>query len=375
MRPLRTTVERILGSRARLPIVWAAVSGIVLLRQNYALTRPQFIWEETAAWWATTFTFDPLRYLIEPWSGYLVIPARAAFLIARLGPPEIAPAVTIVLHAAAIGLVAALLASNRLAGAIPDTRVRVAFGISIALLPLIAPYQSVLSGQWFFAIAIAGISLSPPRRWDYPVMVIASFSGPATLITLPLFWLRWRPSKWRVVDGRGVVMALCALVQAISLATSEGRPMGFAFAPVIVVLIIMLGVALVLMRALPFRTQLAFGYLAAITLFLGLFAMGYWGRYFLALWALVALGAVIGIVERRRAAIALATWFTVLAVGTFFSPMPPDVFWRAHARCIGGPDPCVVPADPPEWSVTWPGDPKLYVAPKDWILGGDDQRD
>jgi hypothetical protein len=191
------------------------------------LTRPQFIWEETAAFWAPTFTLDPIRYLIEPWSGYLVVPVRAAYLIARIGPFEIAPAITVVLHAMAIGLVAAFLASDRLAVAIPDHRVRVAFALSIAVLPIISPYLSVTSGQWFFALALAGMSLSPTRRWDYPVLALTCLSGPATLLSVPLFWRMWRPKAWRVVDPRGVLMAGCALIQAASLAVSGGRPMVF----------------------------------------------------------------------------------------------------------------------------------------------------
>jgi hypothetical protein len=344
------------------------VTGLVLLRQNYVFARPQFIWEETAAFWATTFTLDPLRYLVEPWSGYLVVPVRAAFLIARLGPPEIAPAITVLLHAVAIGLVAAFLASGRLAVAIPDRRVRLAFALSIAVLPIISPYLSVASSQWFFAIALTGMSLSPTRRWDYPVLAITCLSGPAVLLALPLFWRAWRPVAWRVIDPRGVLMAGFALLQMASLGVSEGRPIVFFVAPVVLTLLLMMGVALIAARSLPAATHLSFGYLAVVTFVLGLFAMGMWGRYFLALWALVALAALAALVQRRAIGIALTTWFVVVAAGAFFAVTPRDLAWGANAHCIGGPVPCRVPADPPEWSVTWPGDPSLYVAPKDWIL-------
>jgi hypothetical protein len=144
--------------------------------------------------------------------------------------------------------------------------------------------------------------------------------------------------------------------------------MVFSIAPVVFTLLLMMGIALIAARSLPAATQLSFGYLAVVTFVLGLFAMGMWGRYFLALWAFVALAALAGLTQRRVVGVALSTWFVVVAAGTFFAETPRDVAWGANAHCIGGTIPCTVAAEPPEWTVIWPGDPSLYVAPKDWIL-------
>jgi hypothetical protein len=365
---VRRSIKHAINKHGRGLGVWAVATVLVLLRQPHALTRPQFVWEETAAFWAASFILDPMVYLFEPWSGYLIVPVRAAFLVSRLGPPEIAPAVTIMIHAAVIGIVASFLSSNRLAVAIPDGRVRLLFALSIAVLPLISPYLSVSSGQWFFAIALAGMSLTKAKSWDYPLLLVAGLSGLAPLLTLPLFWRAWRPWRADQIDPRGLLLLGLTVVQVVSLAVYGSRAMVFATAPVLVTLIVMMIAAFVAARALPRPTQLAFGYLALVTFVLGLFTMGMWGRYFLALWAFVALAALAGLRDRRLIGVALATWFVVVAGGTFLAAVPPDVAWAANARCIGSHERCVVPADPPQWSVTWPGDANLYVLPSDWML-------
>lgn len=108
---------------------------IVLLREPHAILRPEFVWEETRDFWTPTFTLDPLTNLVQSTEGYLVMPSRAAFMLARLGPPEIAPAVTILVHAVIIALVAMFFASDRLATAIPDRRVRIVFALAIPSCP------------------------------------------------------------------------------------------------------------------------------------------------------------------------------------------------------------------------------------------------
>ena len=337
-------------------LVGALAFLVVLLRQPYAILRPQFIWEETRDFWAPTFTLDPLHYLVDPAAGYLVIAPRGAFLVARLGPPEVAPAVTILVHAAIIALVAGFLASNRLASAIPDRRVRMLFALAIPLAPIFEVFYSVLSAQWFLALYLAGLSLTRDvRRFDYVGVAIAGLSGIGAVLTLPLFWR----------DRRGLVLLACAGAQALVLLGSDRRPaeldllaplgrVGLGVIPIVL--------ALTLVRTLPLRTVLSFVYLAAVSAAAGTIAAGdviadpsRAGRYFLATAAVATLLAVAGVVARRRTAAFLGGALIGAALLSFSIPEPPDVDWAGHAQCIGGPVACVVLAYPPNLSVTWPG--------------------
>jgi hypothetical protein len=329
---------------------------LVVLRQPYAILHPQFIWEETRDFWAPTFTLDPLRYLVDPVAGYLPMVPRAAFLLARLGPPEVAPAVTILVHAAIIALVAVFLASDRLAHAIHDRRVRIGFALAITLVPILEIYYSVLSAQWFLALYLAGLSLTREvRRIDYAGVAIAGLSGIGAVLTLPLFWR----------DRRGLVLLVCSGVQGLVLVASERRPVELdLLAPLwrVGLGIIPIVLALTLVRTLPLRTVLTFVYLAAVTAAAGTLAGGHIiadpamsSRYFFATAAVAALLAVAGLAARRRTAALLGGVLLGAALLSFSIPAPPDVDWADHAHCIGGPTACVVPAYPPNLSVTWPG--------------------
>jgi hypothetical protein len=337
-------------------LVGVVVVLLVLLRQPYTIFRPQFIWEETRDFWAPAFTLDPLRYLVQPAAGYLQMVSRGAFLLARMGPPEVAPAVTIVGHAAIIALVAVFLASDRLASAIPDRRVRLGFALAIPLLPVPEPFLSVLSVQWFLALYLVGLSLTTEvRRFDYVGVAIAGLSGIGAVLTLPLFWR----------DRRGLVLLACAGLQALALLGSDRRPAELdPFAPLgrVGLGIIPIVLALALVRALPPRTLLAFVYLAASTAAAGTLAGGHLiadpsqgGRFFLATAAVAALLAVAGLVARRRTAALLGGALFAAVLSSYSIPAPPDVDWASHARCIGGPTACLVPAYPANLSVTWPG--------------------
>ena len=282
--------------------------------------------------------------------------SRAAFLLARLGPPEVAPAVTILVYAAIIALVAVFLASDRLAVAIPDRRVRVLFALAIPLIPVPEVFISVLSVQWFLALYLAGLSLTKEiRRFDYVGVAIAGLSGIGAVLTLPLFWR----------DRRGLVLLACAGLQAVVLVGSDRRPVPLdLLAPLarVGLGIIPLVLALTLVRTLPLRTVVAFAYVAAATAAAGMLAGGHSiadpvlaGRYFFATAAVATLLAVAGVVARRPTAALLGGALIGAAVFSFSIPAPPDVDWAAHAHCIGGAAPCVVPAYPPNLSVSWPG--------------------
>lgn len=353
---LLTRVEAI--SRPTL-VVGTAVTLIVLMRQPYAIFRPQFVFEEAAAFWAPTFTRGPLEYLLTPWAGYFQLLPRVAFLVARLGPAVEAPALTILLHAILIGSVAAAMVSRRFESLYPGRAVQMAFGLSLALLPVAEPYVSVLSAQWFLAILLCALALAPARTVDYPVILVAGLSGLGAFVTLPLFGL----------SRRGMLLASTAAIQAIPLLTSSRRPEP-APAWLLFVLSGMLIVALLLAPDVPVRFRAGLGLVATATIALGTIAGApLSGRYLLGGWAAVSLASISSAAARRPGGIALAG-FSVFAVLMGASiPAVPDTRWAANASCIGSSQTCLVPVDPVAWSVSWPGDPARYVAPVSFDQG------
>jgi hypothetical protein len=333
--------------------IWAFSVAVVLLREPHVILRPQFIWEEAGQFWAPTFTIDPMHYLVEPWAGYLQVPSRAAFLLARLGPFEVAPAVTILIHAAIIGLVAVFLASDRLADAIPDRRVRLGLALALPLLPATETFITVLSAQWFLAVFVVALSLTTDRRWwDYPALAIAGLSGVAVTLALPLYWR----------DRRGLVLLACAVIQGLTLLASDRRPNAPGVNARDLAILGSLAVAVILLRQLPLRTRASFIYLGVLTVLLGMLVLGGssgGGRTFLAISACLVLLALGGLFAVRPAGLALASVMVVAIIANFAIQGLPDTDWPQHAHCIGGPVPCVVPVEPsgyiPSYSVVWPG--------------------
>lgn len=336
----------------RIPITVAIlVFGLVLLRQPHAILRPQFVWEETAAFWAASFTQHPLAYLVEPWAGYFQVLPRAVFLMARVAPPEVAPAVTLTFHAVFISMVALVMASDRMRTIFPDRRVQLTLAVGISVLPMAEPYVSVLSVQWFLALYLACLSLVPARRIDYPLVVLAGMSGVGAVLAAPLFFTSWRPG--RPLDRRGLVLVVVAMGQGIVVLASGRGPRSPELLPIAVGALAIGGLALVAGARLPVGTRVAFGSLAIVTLALGVIAMGLSGRYLLAASAFAVLVAAALLVRRRPAGIAIASILLALMLSAF--PIPPvaDSDWARQAHCIGGSDPCLVTVTPVEWSVDW----------------------
>jgi hypothetical protein len=352
------------GQRPDRALTWRVIIGLIVfaiffLRQPTELIRPQFVWEEAGAYWAMSFVQDPVHFLFDPWVGYLSVPPRAVFLLTRLGPPEIAPAVGDVMHGLIVAAVSIFLLSDRLGSALPDRRLRIGFALALPLLPITEPFGSPLSMQWFLAVYLAALALADGRRWyDVPFATLAVLSGFACAIAAPLFW--WRRDRLSVAVTAG------AAVQFALVAQSSRHPLPFdAVALVLRASIpgsIVILLAVVAARSLPLRTLVAFGYLGVVTAAMGVLAMGLsvgdpsvGSRYFFALAACVALIAMSSTLKHHAEGAVLAGLLIAGSIHAFSAPVLPDTNWAANARCIGGPVPCTVPIVPPEWSVVWPG--------------------
>jgi hypothetical protein len=242
--------------RHRSVLVFACVFAISLLRMLPA----RLVSEEPSQFWATVPTTDPMSYLLMTWAGYVGVWARAVFLVGyQLG--DAGPLFTRICSAAVIGAVAAFFASHRLDAAIPFRgRPRIAFALSLAVLPITNPYVGPLNSQWWVALAVLGIALSAPRRGDTLFLFGAGFVGIAPLFMLPAFR-----------DRRAIGLLIPAAVQVpLELLSRHPVPpvMRPEFASVAILLLVALSVA-----RLPRRTRGVFLYAGLATLAAGWIAV------------------------------------------------------------------------------------------------------
>jgi hypothetical protein len=198
---------------------------------------------------------DPWSYVLREWHGYVTPNARLVFLIGRALDSVL---FTRLAAAAVVAIVAMFLASERLAPAIPDRRVRLLFALSLAFLPVVGPYRGPLNDQWFVAIGLVGMALTTERRWwDYPLVFVGSLSGVAACLSWPTFR-----------DPRGLVVLGVSIVMAGLIVVSDRRPSDPTMSTTVATIVV--GVVLGMFSPqLPLRTRLSFGYLALVTIGLG----------------------------------------------------------------------------------------------------------
>lgn len=386
--------------------VFLPVLGLFLLvvRGPELLLRPQFVYEEAGAFWAWSFEGDPIGQILRPWSGFLQVAPRIAFLAGHAVPPTAAPAITTLILFALIAAVAAFLVSDRLSEAIPSRMARLLLASLLFLLPGVgAAFQSVLNAQWFLSVYLLGLLLAtdPSRRWaaiDLVGGLIAGLTGPFAIVLAPLFVAtRSSPHRSRLA----FVMSACAVVQVAVFLMSSRRPVGLAdpgsavavviehFAALVVgrsfaeftfaamrpaLIVIGLLAAVVTWRSLvslPRRTVLAALYLSVATAALGLASTGttylalpdQGARYFLAAAVVVAMAVAAATTSRRPVGLVLAGLYVFGIVGDLRLAPSPDSRWAEQASCIGGLAPCTVLVEPPAWSVVWPGLHRGYLPP------------
>lgn len=310
---------------------WSAVIvfGVLLLRTWQTLAAPAFLDEELAGWVGQ-------GNVLAPWHGFVYPLIRLAFLP---GSPFLAQLVMI----AGVALVAGFLASDRMAQAIPDERVRIAAGVGLAFLPFADAriYTTVINLHWFLAIYLVALALATPSRWDRLGALVA-FSVPAAIFIAPLYVLR-RRDRWVT----GVVLAAAAVQLASILASPRTTgipdiPMTLArigIAPLgdhlgwVLVNVVTLGFALgtlivasafALRSSLPRSTVLAFGFVSLAIAGAGMATVtdpaSPWEgvRYLVMGTWLLGLLAIAGLVKGRWPALVPAAAFAA-GIGTTFA--------------------------------------------------------
>jgi hypothetical protein len=397
----------------RILAVMAATIVILLLRSPHMATHPAFLEEETGGWWSATFVRSALETLITPWNGSVYVLPRAGFLVARLLPVPIAPLGSSIVFILTLGLVAAFIASDRLAEAIPGDYVRAVAGIGLVLLPFAGAwvYATILDAPFWLAIYLSLLLVATPpwtRAWkiaDVLGAAVAAFSGPASLFLAPLYAvsIRRRPVVSIVVLG-GAAAEFASLLTSVRrpvtldpvnvtitavgrmLTVPFGDRLGYKlFTQPAIAIVIMAAIVIAFWfasRSLPRTTVAVLAYASAAIAFMGTMGqpnsphdLAYQtdqGRYFIVTaWTILLVG-VAALVARRPAGLDQSQDATRLARGIrrlagLFLCLSLGIGLWSTAR--------VVPVSGPQWacvglnapctagSIVWPGDPAEFRLP------------
>lgn len=386
-------------------IVALTVAAILSVRLVGQLAAPAFLEEETVGWWAATFARSPLESLVTPWNGFLYPLERLVFLGARLVPVELAPLVTTLAMITGVALVAAFLASDRLAVAVPDLRVRVAAAIGLALLPFDAGriYTTVIDLHWFLTIYLVALLLATPapgRGWriaDRVGTVLAASSAPTVLFLAPLYLLRRRTvDRWvlaAILAGAAVQVAALGtapryapvppdipMVVALTVARLGLAPLGDRLgvvlpeAPVLAIALagLVLAAAVLARDRLPRMTVATVG-AASLTVALAGMATAdptrlahpiEGARYFVVgTWGLMLL-TLAGLADRRRTTAVIAVVFAAGVVSTFAITPNAGAWWD----CVGGPNTCIVGRLDLSAGFELPAGVDPWVHPTGWLF-------
>jgi hypothetical protein len=374
----------------RLPVL--AVAMLVLyLRKPDALASPQFWAEDGTIFFKDAFELG-LRSLAMPYNGYFHLASRLIALLLSPVPTALAPAAYAWAAAALTLGICALALSDRVP--LPRTQ-RTVFALAIVAAPVRPEiYLTLCNSQWVLALALVLVAIwRPPgtlagRFADRALVLAAGLSGVYSLLFAPLYlWRVFRERTQHAAVLLGLVLA-CSAVQTSHLSTTRvpgearwnnpdfvrapakwllftfGGPVhelqfGWPFTVLAAACLILLYFALC--RAALCRRDAQLGALVIASMLPLLSAI--WahrvsplavtnsGRYVylptvLLLWSLAAL------LPSRAAMAALVAALVSFVYVLRDRPPMTDYRWREASRCIDAGGPCVIPINPPGWTMS-----------------------
>lgn len=392
------------GSR-RLSLAIPLIGLVVLVARRWDwLVHPQFIFEDAGAFWAPTFVDGGPGLVVRPWAGFLQVGPRLAFVLARMSPSAIAPAVAELALLIAIALLALFLVSDRMAESIPSQAARNVLAGFLFLIP--STWQmlgSALNLDWFLWMYLAFLCLATRSRGVINVTeslaaVIAGLSGPAVLALMPVLILRLRRTRPRLL----LALIVCGAAQLVTFIASSRRPapasgivesvyaflrqsgtsvigtnfglgvddVAFPWLLAAIGLFVIAG-ALFCARNLPREAATTLVWAALIAGVAGLVSVGAArlqspgqnGRYFLVMATFVTAAAAMAVDRRSSVGLILGAMVIFGCVGDFPVQTLPPAAWASLHDCIGGPSPCRLEVYPSIWSVEWPGIEGTYKIP------------
>jgi hypothetical protein len=401
---------------------WASFVAVALLvlvlRRPETLTKAAFFYEDGQVFYVGAYFGTFLDQLTRAYAGYLVVIPRLAAALEWTVPVPYAPLVGNLIALAAVALLAAFIASDRLSNVFPDRWMRILLAALLVLLPgSWETLGSITLIQWYVAIYLVLVAIAmPPTRRSFKaiegiVVGCAGLTGPFSILFAPLFWARALILRDRWSATLAAIVSLCGAVQ-IALLTASGERSAALPDPAVMVAaltarlwatmigghwmsgalsigldprlvaaatIALVGALIVVWAKTPRVPRFAFGYAAAVIVGSTILDQprGFpdspylAGRYFLLPAFCVAIAVAVLLADSQRrapltriAVLAVSGLFLVGIVGDARLPAHPDYGWADRSACIGGPDPCQVPVEfPNAWTIHWPGSGGTYSQP------------
>lgn len=383
------------------------VTGSILfgtfLREPLALTRPQ-LWAEDGAVFFVQSYLNGSSAILQPYAGYFHLYPRLIAQLSAALPLHLIPGAYVAGNVLAQLVVGWMCLSPRLT---LNRWLKVAMGAAVSVAPAQNEvFNKLVNSQWILALTLLLVLAyrepTTPGEWlcDAGVALVAGLTGPFSLIFAPLFLLR---IVTRRADGYGRTVAAiglgCAVVQLLNISnpsTAGGFHwtwaylrvvngwMGHVFSgsllrpapPGVLPTLLLFTVTTVVIVALATRAWVTrnrpmgiflVGGLAVLSVVLYkfrgqpefLFSMG--SRYFYIptvtlVWSLLAAWQP-GLRARQQPLLAAGLGLALFAfVQDHRSGGSANVAldWDEASRCIGKVHPCVVPINPPGWTLVVP---------------------
>jgi hypothetical protein len=379
-----------------------------LLRRPGTLTHAEFAYEDGKIFYLGSWFGDPLDQLFRPYASYLHLIPRFVGVLERQVQPAWAPFVSNLSALIIAALVVRFIASERLAEAIPNRRIRLACALFFIVMPgMDMILGSITFVQFYLAIfLIAGALASPARSKLGAILfgialMVASLTGPFSVLFLPLYL--GRVAIRRDTDSvlTAVAVGAGAAIQAVLLLVAGGRSgvaptvmpadvaqvlgvhlaTGFvgtrfmldivasrpSFAIAAIGISVLATLLLLALRSLPKSWLIVGGYVLAITIGSSLINGSdstemlldplSVSRYFVIPWFVLGVFLIASASRRNPAAIALVCLLAVGIVGDFRLPSGWNYGWSSQADCIGTVNACELKIFPgtPDWTLRWPG--------------------
>jgi hypothetical protein len=372
--------------------------GVLVARRPDAILRPQFWAEGGPIFYAPTYFHDAPTLIVAPYAGYLHLAPRLVAEAERWVPPYHAPQLGALISLAVVVLLAALLASERLANVLPARWMRIALaGLLIATPSAYEILGVEVNLQVYLAVYLVALAIARPstgwvgRLADGIGAILAGLSGPFSILLAPLFWLRrgWLALIVTACATNQTAAILLAPQRPITLASAGdvldvvllrinsavlGSTVGSSVPPALAIGLIAATVVLVL--GAPFRKAWApFMYAALVVSAAAVVSDGaglgvharYGERFFLMASLAAGLLIVCGLLSPYRPTVVTAKVMGVLLIlGIAVDlriPAFPDANWEEGSQCVGSARTCLVQMEPDAFTFVWPGTDGGYPIP------------
>lgn len=230
-KPAQITSPDGLGWKSQV-LVFLAAAVLIVSRRPDAVLNPQFFGEDGAIWFPDAYMFGWMSSLVHSQNGYFQTLPRLVSALALLVPFRFAP-----LLLNLVGIAVQILPVNIILSA----RCRVWAPISVRALMAVAYIglpntrelnAAIEEGQWHLALAACILVLAcvpASKAWrifDLCVIVLSGFSGPFSVLLLPVAIVFWwfRRNRWRLTIICSITITSIIQLSALIQSATATRP-------------------------------------------------------------------------------------------------------------------------------------------------------